>query len=1013
MLKRLLLLMLLMSFQFVQAQVTFPTNGVEDKRPQLYAFINATIHIDYATVIENAVMIVQNDKIVGVGADLAIPKGAIVSDLSGKHMYPSFVELSSNIGIPKDKTSYDRGPVMSPKITGAFNANDAIKANFDAVASFKVDDAAAEKLRKVGFGVALTHSKDGLVRGTGSLVSLRNAKENEVILKEQASAHFSFDKGSSRMDNPSSLMGAIALIRQTNLNANWYRNQEEIIDLTLQSFNDNRRLPQFFEAGTDKLFLLRADRLGDEMGIQYIIMGAGDEYQRIEEVKATGAALIIPVNFPKAYDVEDPFDAINVEYADMKHWELAPSNLKRLSDAGINFSVTTDELKDVSKFLEMLEKTVEAGVSEEALLKALTYTPAILLNQQNLIGSLKGGMLANFLVTDGSPFVKDAVIYENWIQGEKHELKSMDMKDYSGDYLLLVDGKEFNLQAKSVKGKTSFEIIVNDSTKWKVNANIDKQLVNLSFSPEDDSFDGKLRLTGWTTVAGFAGNGELANGKWVEWNANRKGDSVETDVKKEKDENEEEEDIEEAKIAPLGGIVFPFVAFGNDVKPISSDILIKNATVWTNEETGILTDTDVLLQNGKITKIGQNLSASGATVIEGKGMHLTAGIVDEHSHIGISSGVNEGSESVTAEVNIEDVVDSEDINIYRQLAGGTTTSQLLHGSANAIGGRSAIVKLKWGYSPEEMKIKGADKFIKFALGENIKQSNWGDMNDVRFPQTRMGAEQVFVDAFNRARAYEAEWKNYNSLAKKEKAKANAPRKDMELETLVEILNAKRFITCHSYVQSEINMLMKVAEQYGFKINTFTHILEGYKLADKMKDHGVGGSTFSDWWAYKFEVNDAIPYNAALMSGEGVVTAINSDDAEMGRRLNQEAAKTIKYGGVEEQEALKMVTLNPAKLLHLEDRIGSIREGKDADVVLWTAHPLSVYAKSSKTIIDGIIFYDADEQDAKLAAVKKERARLIAKMQGDKKKGEETQLAKPKTNIIYHCETIIENYSSLK
>jgi imidazolonepropionase-like amidohydrolase len=207
--------------------------------------------------------------------------------------------------------------------------------------------------------------------------------------------------------------------------------------------------------------------------------------------------------------------------------------------------------------------------------------------------------------------------------------------------------------------------------------------------------------------------------------------------------------------------------------------------------------------------------------------------------------------------------------------------------------------------------------------------------------------------------------------------------------------------------------MEVAERHGFRINTFTHILEGYKLADKMKEHGVGGSTFSDWWAYKFEVNDAIPYNAALMHGEGVVTAINSDDAEMGRRLNQEAGKTMKYGGVPVEEALKMVTLNPAKLLHLDDRMGSIKVGKDADVVLWSDEPLSIYAKAEKTIIEGAIFFDREQQEEKLDAIQAERARLVAKMQGEKSSGKSTQKATPKSQIIYHCETEIQNYSSLK
>ena len=294
-------------------------------------------------------------------------------------------------------------------------------------------------------------------------------------------------------------------------------------------------------------------------------------------------------------------------------------------------------------------------------------------------------------------------------------------------------------------------------------------------------------------------------------------------------------------------------------------------------EQGKLENTDVLVKDGKIAQVGKALQDASAKIVDATGKHLSAGIIDEHSHIAISSGVNEGTQAVTSEVRIGDVLDSEDINIYRQLAGGVTTTHLLHGSANPIGGQTQLIKTRWGKTPEELKFSGWEGFIKFALGENVKQSNWGDFNTIRFPQTRMGVEQVFYDGFYRAKAYQKEWDAYRAG----KIKA-APRVDLELEVLAEILRSERFITCHSYIQSEINMLMHVADSMGFRINTFTHILEGYKVADKMNKHGVAGSTFSDWWAYKFEVNDAIPYNAALMTEQGVLVCINSDDAEMGR-----------------------------------------------------------------------------------------------------------------------------------
>jgi imidazolonepropionase-like amidohydrolase len=354
--------------------------------------------------------------------------------------------------------------------------------------------------------------------------------------------------------------------------------------------------------------------------------------------------------------------------------------------------------------------------------------------------------------------------------------------------------------------------------------------------------------------------------------------------------------------------------------------------------------------------------------------------------------INEAGHNSSAEVQMKDAIDPKDMDIYRNLAGGVTTIQLLHGSANPIGGRSAILRLKWGENADGLVFPGSPKFIKFALGENVKQSNWGSYS--RFPQTRMGVEQVYTDYFQRAKEYDAKKKSEQPV-----------RHDEEMEVLAEILNSERFISCHSYVQSEINMMMKVAEKFGFRMNTFTHILEGYKVADKMAEHGVGGSTFSDWWAYKFEVNDAIPYNAAIMASQGVTVAINSDDAEMSRRLNQEAGKTVKYGGMSELEAWKTVTLNPAKLLHLDDRVGSVEEGKDADLVLWSDHPLSVYAKAEKTLIEGAVYFDLEKDKAIRQSVQQERNQLINMMLNEKEKGEKTQTPVQNKKERFECETL--------
>ncbi|MCX8481359.1 MAG: amidohydrolase, partial [Sediminibacterium sp.] len=440
----------------------------------------------------------------------------------------------------------------------------------------------------------------------------------------------------------------------------------------------------------------------------------------------------------------------------------------------------------------------------------------------------------------------------------------------------------------------------------------------------------------------------------------------------------------------LSKINYPFTGYGNEDLPKSAITLFKNATVWTNETAGNLANTDVLVNNGKIVQIGNNITAPpNAKIIDATNKHLTAGIIDEHAHIAVFS-INEGAQSITSEVRIKDNLNPDDINIYRQLSGGVTSAHILHGSANTIGGQTQLIKLKWGENEDGLMFKNWDPFIKFALGENVKRTT--AQNNNRFPDTRMGVEQVLDDAFSRATQYEKEIQK----------NPTATRKNLELDALVEIMNKKRFITCHSYLQSEIVSTMRIAEKYNFKINTFTHILEGYKVADKMKKHGANVSTFSDWWAYKTEVQDAIAYNAAIMHKVGLNVCINSDDAEMARRLNQEAGKVLKYGNVSEIEAFKMVTLNPAIALHISDRVGSIKVNKDADLVLWSENPLSIYAKAEITMIEGAIYFDRNIDLQKRKEISQDRNRLIQKMMEDKKKGNTTIPLQASVQNLENC-----------
>jgi len=386
--------------------------------------------------------------------------------------------------------------------------------------------------------------------------------------------------------------------------------------------------------------------------------------------------------------------------------------------------------------------------------------------------------------------------------------------------------------------------------------------------------------------------------------------------------------------------------------------------------------------------------------------HITPGLIDCHSHTAIDGDVNEGTQTISAEVRIGDVVDGNDIDLYRQLAGGLTCANLLHGSANAIGGHNQVIKLRWGGTPEGLKFKQAPQGIKFALGENPKQSNWGDRFTIRYPQTRMGVEEIIRDEFQAAREYEKRWKEYQKSKR-----GMPPRKDFELEAIVEVLNGLRLVHSHSYRQDEILMLMRLAEEYGFRVATFQHVLEGYMVADAMAQHGAGGSCFSDWWAYKFEVYDAIPYNGALMHDEGVVVSFNSDSNEMARRLNTEAAKAVKYGEVSPEEALKFVTLNPAKQLKIDRWVGSLEPGKDADLVLWSGDPLSTYSVCLQTWIDGAKYFDREEDLKMREEVHKERALLIQKALSE---GGGEGGAKPwPGKIPYSCHGVVEEQEVLQ
>ena len=937
------------------SQENFPINGVKETDQVYHALTNVDVMINYKDQLKKAIVLIKGREIIDVGVKVKIPKGAVIHDLTGFTICPSFIEIYNT-------------QFQSPKkeIININSWNSAVNAEYNASNHLNIDKELSKKFINSGFGAVNSLRDDGIVNGTSVLFHPTFGKIHESILSQNSAFCFSLQPNNKKGEYPNSLMGAIALLRQTYYDADWYSQQKNHINISLESFNKHKALPKIIN--TNELqSIFRADKISSEFKEEFIIKTSGTEYQRVDDIKKTWARLIVPLTFPELDIISNPHTSFEHSLKELKHWEMAPFNPVILSEKKIPFSITTDGMEDISLFLPSLKKAIAHGLSTEEALRSLTYRPANFLNVYDQLGSISKGKLANFLVFDGELFGPDFMIYENWIQGKKHVINNLKNTFLKGNYYLFYNEQKKPISFSVVEGCLQ-GVITTDSLETKINQ-LKTLNQTLSFSFQGNMFSGVFDENN------IYGEVYMSDGTWAKWELIKTTDA---------DQKTKTTPISERPI-----VLFPNMAYGLTKTPEQSNILFKNATVWTNESRGVINNCDVAIQNGKIISVGPNLSekifaSSNFETMDLTGKHITCGIIDEHSHIAINGRVNESGQAVTSEVSIEDVINAHDINIYRQLAGGVTTAQLLHGSANPIGGQSAIIKLRWGQLSDKLKFKEAPKFIKFALGENVKQSNWGDHQTYRFPQTRMGVEQIILDRFLQAKEYMREWREYNKMSSWKKKKTPQPRKDLELDALVEILEKKRFITCHSYIQSEINMLMNIADSLGFQINTFTHILEGYKVADKLKEHGANASTFSDWWAYKYEVNDAIPYNAALLLKMGVNTSINSDDAEMGRRLNQEAAKLVKYGGASQEDAWKTITLNPAKMLKIDQYVGSLRKNKHADIVIWSENPLSMYSIVEQTYVDGRCYFSINNDLAHRERIKIERARLLSKLITHKK-----------------------------
>ncbi|MEO5803733.1 MAG: amidohydrolase family protein [Verrucomicrobiota bacterium] len=796
--------------------------------------------------------------------------------------------------------------------------------------SYLPDAKALEKMRELGFTSANVVSEKGIFRGTTAFVALSDTDPNRALIKPDVFQHVAFETESGKEDvYPESLMGVNAVIRQTFFDAQHYK-----LDTDDFQKNPNRRRPEFnpalealLAASEGKMPVLfepdsalmvdRATRIAKELKLDFCIVSSGQEWRRPEFAKAANARFIVRLDFPEISKMPNDDDWNDISLDQLRAWDWAPENPALLRQQKVEIALTSDGLADKKNFRKNLKAALDRGLIEQDALAALTTVPAKICGVEKWLGTIEPGKLANLTIVTGNYFDPESKVREVWIDGRRAHVQSIEAKAAA------VDSKD-------------------EPVKPKESAPEKKNVEEPEKNPKPDEKPAPPNELGQKSP----------------------------DEKIKPDDKQKEKEllaVQKKRVARS-----PLEGRGPITNPPA--ILIRGATIWTGGSKGILTNAEVFLSEGKIQQVGIiNLGGNDPMLtIEAAGLHLTPGLIDCHSHSAILGNVNESTLPSTAMVRIGDVVNSETDNLHQQLAGGLTVANLLHGSANPIGGQNCVIKLRDGAAPEDLKFADAPQGIKFALGENVKQANWGEKYNKRFPQTRMGVKTFIENRFVAAQQYAKESEKFK------KSGGAPPRRDLELETIAEIIRGERLIHCHSYRADEILMMLRLMESFGVKIGTFQHVLEGYKIADEIAAHGAGASTFADWWAYKYEVIDAIPFNGSLMRERGVNVSFNSDSSDLARRLYTEAAKAVKFGGTSNEEALKFVTINPAKQLHIDKRVGSLEPGKDADFVVWSKSPLDSTTVCLQTWIDGKKYFDRSLETERASVLEKERSALIEK-----------------------------------
>ena len=950
---------------------TTPVDGMKDNTPAVHAFTNAAIITEPGNVISNATLVIRNGVIESIGTNINPPADARIWDMEGKTLYPGFIDAHTDVGQKEPRVELDRG---------ALSWNPQLRAQLSADDEFDPEDDGSEQLRAQGFATAQSVPPLGIFKGQTAVISLGEGSASDRLIQPGVAQSVSLSRSwEFGFGYPTSAIGTIAFIRQTLYDADWYDRAHQAYRNNpqgLQRPESNAALaslrnavyadqPLLFETSNEEE-IQRVFRIAGEFDINPWILGNGHEYKILDLLRDNRKPVILPLNFPDTPDIENPEDALNVTLAELRHWYLAPGNPARLDDAGIPFSFTSHGLENPENFLDNLRKAVNAGLNPETALSALTTNPASLLGIDNSHGTLESGKSANFVITDGDLFDENSKILDVWIDGRHYKINRENEVEPAGEWRLTsADGNiEAELQITSSRpGSYSGTISVDNREidLSSVSVHDESRRIRIAFPGEELDVDGIIRLTASVSADQLFGWADVPGRDQVQFRGTfgSHPDAPDNETEETEPEEKRERDLLLADIRPA-------MEYGRESLPEQPDhVLVQNATIWTMGPQGILENADLLITSGEVAEVGFGLSAPrNAVVIDAEGKHVTPGLIDAHLHSGVD-GVNEIGNAITAEVRMGDVLNINNIWMYRQIAGGLTTAHVMHGSANAIGGQNVHIKMRWGALSDDLKFEGAPRTVKFALGENPKR-----VGSDRYPDTRMGVEQIIADRFRMARDYEARWKEWE-----ENGEGLPPRRDLRLDAIVDILNEDILVQSHSYRQDEILALMRLAEEFDFSIKAFHHGVEAYKVAPELAEHGAGAVVWSDWGGFKIEAYDNTNYNARLLHEAGVVTSLHSDNSQIASRMNWEAAKMVR-AGVDPETAMSMITSSTAKLLGIDHRVGSLEPGKDADFVIWSGEPLSTFTKAEQTWIDGRKYFDLEEHAALEQKIKDERDKLI-------------------------------------